>query len=98
MSDTGLSSLIASVIGLCDAAFPQISDWEPEVVRLCRRYETQVIVPLSNIPMMGSEVLAGVLGRIGWFLNEDGMYQQAIEIRLQGSIHRMYSQVNGFRV
>jgi hypothetical protein len=79
MSETQFSRLMASVIMLCNSAFPQ--HWEKEMRLCCGKYLEQVVMSLSDIPIMKSTHLAHILKRIGWFLHEDGKYQQASELR-----------------
>jgi tetratricopeptide (TPR) repeat protein len=83
MTDAQLSSLRGSAITLCDSAFPQWFVWKAALLGICRRYQDQVVTTLSEIPAMNSEVLAHVLQRVGSFLDADGKYQQASEIRLK---------------
>ena len=83
MTDAQLSSLRGLVITLCDSAFPQWFAWEAELLGMCRRYQDQVVTTLSEIPAMSSEGLAQLLDRVGRFLDDDGKYEQASEIRLK---------------
>jgi tetratricopeptide (TPR) repeat protein len=80
MTESEFSLFTAAVISLCDSAFPShITSIESRMV--CRRYEGQVIIPLSSIPATNSDVQLEVLGRMAWFLHDDGKYMQSRELR-----------------
>lgn len=82
MTETDFSYFTNAVISLCDRAFPlHIRDTESRMV--CRRYQAQVIIPLSAIPETKSNAQLEVLERIAWFLHDDGKYAQSRELRLK---------------
>ena len=81
MEDDIFSSVAGWVIDLCDHAFPL--RWDNELRLLCRKFQEQVVVTLSDIKTANSEALVRVLTRVGTFLHEDGKYEQADELRLK---------------
>jgi len=46
----------------------------------CRKYQSQVIVPIVKSPLSKSLVLAHALGRVRRFLHKDGILLQAIDL------------------
>ena len=81
MDDDQFSLMTESVIALSDHAFPQ--HWEKEMRLVCRKFQEQVVVPLSEVKLVKSEALLRVLTIVGTFLQEDGKYEQAAELRLK---------------
>lgn len=72
--------MMNAVVGLCETAFPKSRVYSDHGMRLCsRRYQSQVMVPLSIQKIPISFRLGRILHRIGVFLREDGKYQQAVE-------------------
>ena len=81
MSESDFSLFVAAVISLCNCAFPQYGTCK-DSRNLCRKFQTQVVIPLlSGIPATKSKAQLDVLGRIGWFLHDDGKYLQSREIK-----------------
>jgi tetratricopeptide (TPR) repeat protein len=81
MDEDQYSAMTRSAINLCDRAFPE--RWEKEMRLLCRKYQEQVVVTLSEIQNAKSLDLLRVLTRVATFLHDDGKYKQAAELRLQ---------------
>ena len=81
MDEEQYSIMTQAAIDLCDRAFPE--HWENEMRLLCRRYQEQVIVALSEVAGTKSSDLLRVLIRVAAFLHDDGKYTQAAELRLQ---------------
>jgi tetratricopeptide (TPR) repeat protein len=80
MTESEFSLFAAAVISLCDRAFPShITNKESRMI--CRRFQAQVVIPLSSIPATKSNVQLEVLERIAWFLHDDGKYVQSRELR-----------------
>jgi tetratricopeptide (TPR) repeat protein len=77
MSPEDFSTMAEAVIGLCDCAFPRQDDWSNEMLLQRRRYQEQIVTPLSSIQQIKSSRLGRLLRRVGEFLTEDGKYQQA---------------------
>ena len=74
MSAEQFSSTTGAVIGLCDTAFPD-GDYADQKIRFQgRRFQDQVLVPLSAIVQTDSYPLWRVLLRVGRFLRDDGRY------------------------
>ena len=74
------SVITESVIGLCDSAFPRwntVATIENETRLQCRKYQNQVLTPLSNISSINSIVVGNISMRVGVFLFHDGKYQEA---------------------
>src|SRR5204863_7067778 len=67
------------VIGMCDCAFPLGDDrnWDNELLRRKRRYQNQVMMPLSTIQKIGSTKFGELLQRVGRFVRSEGEYQEA---------------------
>ena len=81
MNEEQYSAMTQSVINLCDQAFPE--HWEKEMRTLCRKYQEQVVVVLSEVKGTKSLDLLRVLTRVATFLHDDGKYKQAAEFRQQ---------------
>ena len=81
MDDSQFSLMTESIIALSDHAFPR--HWEKEMRLVCRKFQEQVFVPLSEVKLVKSEALFRILTVVGTFLQEDGKYEQAAELRLK---------------
>lgn len=81
MDEEQYSAMGQAAIDLCDRAFPE--HWEGEMRLLCRRYQEQVVVTLSEVKGTKSSDLLRVLIRVAAFLHDDGKYTQAVELRQQ---------------
>ena len=79
MEDNQFSVMTEHVLSLCDQAFPHT--WEGETRAVCRKYQEQVLVTLSEVKEIKSDVLLRLLIRVASFLQEDGKYAQAIELQ-----------------
>jgi tetratricopeptide (TPR) repeat protein len=75
MEDDTFSTMTQWAISLCDLAFPQ--NWVKEMRLVCRKFQEQVVVTLSDIKGVETETFLRVLKRVGTFLQEDGKYEQA---------------------
>ena len=60
-----------ATISLFLSAFP---DFEKDKRQICRRYQAQVLGPLLAVIELGTEDVANVLLRVGYFLSRDGKY------------------------
>lgn len=80
MPEELFSTMTTALIGLCDCAFPPWHNWQNELLLQSRRYQDQVITPLSTVQQIKSCKLADLLHRIGFFLREEGKYQQASKL------------------
>jgi tetratricopeptide (TPR) repeat protein len=80
MSENDFGFFTTAVISLCDRAFP-LHITSNDARMICRRYQAQVVIPLSGIPATNSTVQLEVLERIAWFLHDDGKYAQSRELR-----------------
>jgi len=74
------STMTEAVIGLCNSAFPAWTYKNAGARPQNRRYQDQVVIPLSAIQQIESCTLGNVLWRVGRYLAEDGKYQQASEL------------------
>jgi tetratricopeptide (TPR) repeat protein len=79
-------TLMSTVLSLCDLGFPR--DRSNESFALRRRYERQIIIPLSQFITLRTEQAADVLDSVGWWLSEGGeganselLMKRALEIR-----------------
>ena len=81
MTEVEFSYFAQAALALCDRAFPSHTT-NNDSRMICRRYQSQVIIPLSTIvPDATSHVQLEVLERIAWFLHDDGKYAQSRELR-----------------
>ena len=87
------SAMTAAVIGLCDSAFPSSWSGDDRLQLIGRRYQDQVILPLSAIEMKSRE-LGAVLERVGNFLRDEGKWHQAAE--LLGKAVDVLSVIEGY--
>ena len=87
------STIMTSLIGLCNSAFPPWHDWDQHLLHQARVYEVQVVGPLLEVPLEASETLGCLLSRIGLYLREEGKYQQADEV-LSKSL-RLFEELKG---
>ena len=80
-------AMTATVIGLCETAFPSSTsgDWEIfELRQIGRAYQDQVIVPLRAIGQSTSRRVYWLLYRVGDFLQHNGNYRMAEEFFAKG--------------
>jgi tetratricopeptide (TPR) repeat protein len=82
MTEADFLLFTGEVLSLCDRSFPQYG-LKKELRPLCRKYQTQVIIPLSEIPVTKSTTQLRLLKRISWFLHDDGKYSQSREMKLK---------------
>lgn len=87
------STVTHAVIQLCNSAFPQWHDWDQNLLRQNREYESQVITPLLEMPQMESEILGCLLSRVGLYLREEGKYRQADEVL--GKSLKLFEELKG---
>ena len=66
------------IANLCHFTFP--TETTDLTMSVCRRYEEQVLVPLSKSPEIYSIPLTMALNRVASFLREDGKYAQSEEL------------------
>ena len=81
MSDSDSTTFRTTVINLCDRLFPQ--EWTNENRELCRRYVGQVMRPLLDSKVIRTKKSANVLYRVGWFLRDDGKFNDSERLSLQ---------------
>ena len=74
------SKMEIELIRLCSTAFPTWDDWKLAPFLQCRRFQDQLVLPLSSIERIESNEYSYILQRVGVFLQEDGKYQQATEM------------------
>lgn len=80
MSETELTSILSTLIDLCDLSFPiEINN---NTLKKCRLYEGQVVEPLLRVEIR-SKKCASIKERVGNFLLEDGKYEQSETFLLQ---------------
>ena len=70
-------TMTEAVVGLCDCAFPPPHNGQDERLLQSRRYQDQVVTPLSTIQSINS---SNILQRVGAFLREEGKYQEASKL------------------
>ena len=92
MSEELWLATVGFVTSLCNAAFPTINYGDLEIRTLSRRFQDQVVLPITAIQVSSIE-FGYVLRRVGCFLEYDGKYEQAIEI-LTRSVET-YKQIRG---
>ena len=80
-------------------AFPEFDEDKRQI---CRRYQTQVVGPLITLMGLGTEDIANLLLRVGYFLYADGKYfdgehleRKAVEIRIALFGHEDYRTMTG---
>jgi tetratricopeptide (TPR) repeat protein len=84
MLDEVFTVMTSNLIGLYESAFPRW-DQDHEVreitIRLrCRRYQDQIMLPLTTTVPKNASKLGNLLLRFGMFLDTDGNYQKASEL------------------
>ena len=95
------SDMTEAIIELCDSAFPR--DWntsgtmDNETRLRCRKFQNQILTPLSDVPLIDSVLVANLSYRVGIFLRQDGKYRESAELlrkavsvfeKVVGSDHR----------
>ena len=78
MSETKLMTLHATIIDLCDRAFPLTVTNETR--RICRIYQAQILGPLLQIKMLSIKKFAIISERVGSFLRDDGKFNDSERI------------------
>jgi tetratricopeptide (TPR) repeat protein len=91
MAEDERASTLTTVVNLCDEAFPDSVEFEKER-SLCRLYEGQLVEPLLRI-MVCTDKTAAIKARVGFFLWQDGKYNDSEKLLLQAT--EMYRSVLG---
>src|SRR5262245_17860903 len=77
LSDILHTSYMNEVIGLCYQAFPEASY---ETRQQCRTLQNQVVEPAFEAAEVKTETAGQVLDRIGYFLRQDGKFEDALRL------------------
>jgi tetratricopeptide (TPR) repeat protein len=75
MDETERSKWWETIVSICFQAFPH--EVTEETRPLCRKYQEQVLIPLSKSPELKSRTLALALSFVACFLWDDGKFIQA---------------------
>jgi tetratricopeptide (TPR) repeat protein len=72
-----------AIMKLCDSAFPHwntSASMDNEIRLKCRKFQNQILTPLSDIPSINSAVIGNLSYRFGMFLDQDGKYRESEEL------------------
>jgi tetratricopeptide (TPR) repeat protein len=91
MAELYMVSCMTTVVEMFDTAFPK--DYTNESRPVCRRYNSQVVLPLINIATHRTSRTAEVTLRIGEFLTSDGKYEDSA--KLCTIAVEIFTEING---
>ena len=77
------SDMTEAIMKLCDSAFPHwntSATMDNETRLQCRKFQNQILTPLSDIPSIDSVVVGNLSCRVGIFLSQDGKYRESEEL------------------
>jgi tetratricopeptide (TPR) repeat protein len=78
MSEGDRITIGDTIVEICDKSFPRV--WNNDTRSHCRIYFGQVFTPLLNIKSTQTVKLVDIMERVGYFLREDGKYNDSAKI------------------